>query len=350
MTRPTGRTRVLVVDDSAIAREALTLAIEAEGDLHVVATAADGGAAVQIAERERPDVITMDVQMPGAGGLAAIEEIMARAPAPIVVVTALPSSGNDLAFEAMRRGALDLAPKPGSKADEAALRALVRRVAGLPVVRHVNALRAARQAAPPPARSSPDTTAKPVVGVAASAGGPAALVTLLAALPAGLPTALAVVQHLPVGFHGTFATFLAGRTGREVVTVTPARREPLRSGCIYLPTDDHHLVAASPTTFAATAEPPVGGHRPSADRLFATLATHHGARAVGVILTGIGDDGARGLLALRREGAVTLGQDQASSAVWGMPQAAAALGAVAQTVGLDQMATAIVAAVRGEVG
>jgi two-component system chemotaxis response regulator CheB len=340
--------RVLVVDDSAIAREALAELLEEDPELRVVGTAADGaGAAVQVAAL-RPDVVTMDIQMPGGGGLDAIEQIMARTPVPIVVVTVLARRHRELPFEALRRGALEVAIKPESAADAAALRAVVRRVAGIPVVPHVRGLRSARRPPPPPAPLPDPSGGARVVGIAASAGGPAALDVLLGGLPAALPACVALVQHLPASFVPAFAGYLRSRTALEVVIVEPGPGLEARPGRVLLAAPDHHLVAVSPRVLAATAEPPLRGHRPSATLLFRSLAAQMGDRAVGVILTGIGDDGASGLLELRARGALTIGQDQQTSTVFGMPHAAAQLGAVARVLPLPEIAAELRRALGGE--
>lgn len=337
--------RVLVVDDSAIAREALTDHLEADGDLLVVATAADGEAAEAAVVEHRPHVVTMDILMPGGGGLAAIEQIMAHTPVPIVVVSARARSDQTLPFEAISRGALEVAIKPMLPADAAALRAAVRRVAGIPVVPHVRALREARTTRPP--RPPVSGHAPRVVGLAASAGGPAALDIVLGALPATLPACVAVVQHLPAGFVASFATYLRSRTPLEVVLVEPGPGVEMRPGRIVMAAGDHHLVATSAGAFMAATEPPLRGHRPSATVLFSSLARVFGDRALGVILTGIGDDGALGLGELRAQGALTIGQDEETSAVYGMPSAAVKLGAVARVLPLQEIAPAIRRAVEG---
>jgi two-component system chemotaxis response regulator CheB len=338
-------TRVLVVDDSAIARDALADHLEADGDLRVVGTAADPDTAIAAVAELRPDVVTMDIQMPGGGGLAAIEQIMARTPVPIIVVSARARDDQTLPFEAVSRGALEVAVKPMLPADAAALRAAVRRVAGIPVVPHVRALRAGR--ASPPLRAPLPPHTPRIVGIAASAGGPAALEVVLGALPATLPACVAVVQHLPAGFVSSFATYLRSRTPLEVVLVEPGANVEVRPGRLVLAAGDHHLVAASARMFAASTEPPLRGHRPSATTMFGSLARVFGDRAIGVILTGIGDDGAAGLGELRAQGALTLGQDEATSAVYGMPSAAVKLGAVARVLPLPEIAPAIRRAVEG---
>jgi len=338
-------TRVLVVDDSAIAREALAAHIEEDGDLQVVGTAADGDAAIAAVAELRPDVVTMDIQMPGGGGLTAIEQIMARNPVPIIVVSTRVRSDQTLPFEAVSRGALEVAVKPALPADAAALRAAVRRVAGIPVIPHVRALRVTRALPPLPVHWTPQ--APLVVGLAASAGGPAALDVILSALPAKLPACVGLVQHLPAGFVASFASYLRSRTPLEVVLVEPGAPVEMRAGTLMLAAGDHHLVAISTRLFAASADPPLRGHRPSATLLFSSLARMFGDRAIGVILTGIGDDGATGLAELHGRGGLTLGQDEGTSAVYGMPSAAVKAGAVSRVLPLPQIAGAIRRAVEG---
>lgn len=335
--------RVLVVDDSAIAREALAGELEEDEDMRVVGTAADGDAAIDAVAELRPDVVTMDIQMPGGGGLLAIEQIMARTPVPIVVVSARARHDQTLSFEAVSRGALEVAVKPASPSDAAALRVAVRRVAGIPVIPHLRALRAARLPLPLPLPlpvPSPSRAPR-VVGLAASAGGPAALDIVLGALPASLPACVAIVQHLPPGFVSSFATYLRSRTPLEVMLVEPGSPVDPKPGRLLLAAGDHHLVASSTRTFLASADPPLRGHRPSATVLFSSLARVFGDLAIGVILTGIGDDGATGLAELRARGALTFGQDEATSAVYGMPSAAVKVGAVARVLPLPEIAGAI---------
>jgi len=341
--------RVLVVDDSAIAREALAGELEDDEEMRVVGTAADGDEAIAAVAELRPDVVTMDIQMPGGGGLLAIEQIMARTPVPIVVVSARARHDQTLSFEAVSRGALEVAVKPAGPSDAAALRAAVRRVAGIPVIPHVRALRTQRIPLPPPAPPAVPTLSRAptIVGLAASAGGPAALDVVLGALPASLPACVAIVQHLPPGFVSSFATYLRSRTPLEVTLVEPGPPVEAKPGRLLLAAGDHHLVASSPRMFLASSDPPLRGHRPSASILFSSLARVHGDLAIGVILTGIGDDGASGLAELRARGALTLGQDEATSAVYGMPSAAVKQGAVSRVLPLPEIAGAIRRAIDG---
>lgn len=333
--------RVLVVDDSATARDALAACLEQDGDVQVVGAVADGAAAVAAVAALSPDAVTMDIQMPGGGGLAAIEQIMARNPVPILVVTVLARVDRELPFEALSRGALEVVLKPSTPAEGAALRAAVRRIAGLPVVPHVRGLRTARAAVRRPRTPTQGRGRPRVVGIAASTGGPAALEVVLGALPASLPACVALVQHLPASFVASFADYLRTRTALDVVLVQPGPGIPARPGRLAIAAAEHHLVALSPRLLGASPDPPLRGHRPSATVLFRSLARFIGDRAVGVILTGIGDDGVDGLLELHARGAVTLAQDQQTSMVYGMPRAAAARGAVTHVLPLSEIAAAI---------
>lgn len=354
--------RVVIADDSAICREALRLLFEADGDIEVVGEAAEGAAAVALIAALAPDLVTMDIQMPGLGGLGAIEQIMATTPVPILVLTGQPApEQGGLVFEAVRRGALDVWEKPRSfdPADNAPLRAHLRRLARVSVVRHIAAAPARlalseprpvplRHAPSSPGLASPAPRPRaplcPLVGVASSSGGPSALAAVLARLPADFPACLAVVQHVPVGFAEPFARFLRTTTPLEVVVVS--RRVEARPGCILVAPDDRHLVASADRAFVPLDAPALRGHRPSATLLFRSLAQVFGASALGVVLTGIGDDGAAGLAEMRRAGALTLAQDEASSAIWGMPRAAIEAGGAVETLPLAAIAERLLVAVR----
>jgi chemotaxis response regulator CheB len=221
------------------------------------------------------------------------------------------------------------------------LRAKIRQLAGVPVVRHV-----AGRVAPRPPRSLPPLRdaalpTAPIVGIGASAGGPSALTALLCKLPGDYPGAVAVVQHLPSGFADAFAEFLRNRIALGV-SVVRARTRIERSH-VYLAPDDRHLVFDDAEHLTAFDAPPIGAHRPSADALLSSLAAVCGSRAIGIVLSGIGQDGVRGLMDLRARGALTLAQDAATSAVYGMPRAAAESGAAARSLDPEAMAKLLVA-------
>lgn len=376
--------RAVVVDDSAIWGTQLCEWLEADGEVEVVGVAADGESAIDLITRLRPDVATIDLRLPGMSGLEVVTQLMARAPLPLLVLTGDPTGDDpELAFEAIRRGALDLLLKPSMDDEEAirALRAHVRWLAGVPVVRHLDRgeaghrpgsepairipefLRTGEASRPndvrlldvrPPdlrpapapvpatrARASRIADDAALVGIAASAGGPSALATVLGSLPADLPACLAIVQHLPKGFAPSFVSFLQTRCGLTV-RLAEAGLAP-RAGMVVLAPDGHHLELID-GRFALTSGPPVEGHRPSGTVLLRSLA-HCGSSAIGVVLSGIGRDGADGLRAMRERQAITFAQDETSSVVYGMPRAAVEEGAAQQVLPVGELGDAIAAAV-----
>lgn len=335
--------RIVIIDDSPFARAALRDNLEHDGDIQVVGTARDAAAALDLVKTLAPDMVAMDIEAAGVDGLAAIEQIMEQAPLPILVVTAPPTrSETGLAFEALRRGALDVAARPSGPsraADAVELRRHVRSLAGVPVVRRA----AASRVAAPPAAGCGKPEPVPIIGIAASAGGPLAVAHVLRALPPSFPGCVALVQHLPNGFVAFFAKFLRRHSSLEVVVanhdVVPRR------GTVVIAPDDRHLVLTEARALSSTSDPPEGHYRPAATVLFRSLARFAGARAVGVVLTGIGEDGAAGLLAMRRSGATTFAQNAATSAVFGMPRAAIDAGAASHALPLDAIAPALIEAV-----
>lgn len=336
MTKPSP-IRVVIVDDSELFQEAVSAALQVDGDINVVAQSYDGRQALKAVDRHRPDLVVMDIQMPIMDGLEAIERIMAEHPTPILVMTA-DTRGRDgqLAFEAMRRGALDLVMKPGQpdSQEDAALRKRVRLLARIPVIRHVRASTtrpAAKRTRPDPAAIGVD-----IIAIVASTGGPGALETILKNLPPSFTTPIVIVQHITDGFTDSLASWLSQATGRTVRTGKPG--ETLSPSGVYLAPDGHHIRLTSRRRISVTSDPPVTGHRPSGDALLESVGTAYGQRAVGVVLTGMGDDGARGLLAMKKAGGSTIAQDEASSAVFGMPRAAKQIGAVHRVLALDEIA------------
>jgi two-component system, chemotaxis family, protein-glutamate methylesterase/glutaminase len=330
-------TRVFVIDDSPMFREMLRGIVEADGDIVVVGEAASGDAALAQVSSLQPDLVTVDIEMPGVGGLDTIAQLMTRRPVPILVLTGQPTGeGSSLAFDAIGRGALEIASKSSLGEDDGRwLRGLIKQLGTVRVVRHPGLHRAATARPTTPLRA-PVPRRCPIVGIAASSGGPSAIVDVLGALPPDFPGCVALVQHLPNGFVAPFERFLAERL-ELAVAVVHARTLP-RPGTLLLAADDRHLVLADDGAFVVSDAPPVTGHRPSATRLFESLARVEAGRAVGVILSGMGDDGAAGLMALKRAGAETIAQDEATSAIYGMPRAAVERGAVTQVLPLGSIA------------
>jgi len=327
--------RVLVLDDSTICRAQLREILEEDPQIRVVAEAENGDQVLRLIDETQPQILLVDLQMPGTGGQETIERVMAHQPLPILIVTGQPEGVRRQAvFEAVRRGALDLAEKPlnGDNVAEARLRAMVRELSRVRVVRHVAGKLSRRDGAPGlptpvPPRPLDGSNSPLLVGVAASAGGPRPLVSVLGAWPVDFAASVLVVQHLPSGFTRAFAEFLQSRIALRVTIVTQLTR--LEPGRVYLANDDEHLVALSDKQIGPDRGPAVDGHRPAATVMFDSLAARLGARACGVILSGMGKDGVAGLAKMKARGALTLAQDESSCAVYGMPKAALDAGAVA---------------------
>jgi two-component system chemotaxis response regulator CheB len=322
--------RVLVADDSELFREMLARVVGADPAFEVVAVAADGNAAAQHARILRPDVITMDLNMPDADGFSGIARIMAETPTPILVLTA--NRVETVGFRALSLGALDLLEKPQATTDlddyGRLLRSRLRLLAGVKVIRHVRGLRERVAAAPGRAGRAE------LVAIGASLGGPRALAALLRGLPAPFPAPIAVVQHIADGFTEGLASWLSTETRLDVHEARDG--EPLLPGVVVLAPTGRHLVVGEGLVRLSDA-PPVETFRPSVTPLLVSAARVYGARACGVILTGMGRDGAEGLRAIKDAGGPTLVQDEATSTVFGMPRAAIELGAADRVLPLDEI-------------
>jgi two-component system chemotaxis response regulator CheB len=342
--------RVMVVDDSAVARHLLVQILDEDPELRVVAEAADGAQAVLLAESVRPDVITMDINMPVMDGLEATRTIMERTPRPIVLISSLydPQEVRD-SFPGLEAGALTVLGKPGNPtvpgfAREAAeIVSTVKDLARVKVVTRRRRRGPSRgPLAPPSAPRRPRPVARVPVGIlaiAASTGGPAAVAKVLSGLTADLPVPVVVVQHMASGFDQAFADWLSRVSPLEVQIATHLGK--LTPGKVMVAPNGSHLGVTREGRILLANDPPIGGHRPSATFLFRSVAQAYGRHALGVILTGMGSDGAPGLVDLKECGGLVLAQDEASSVVYGMPRAAVELGAVDWIADLEDIAASI---------
>jgi two-component system chemotaxis response regulator CheB len=323
--------RVLVADDSELFRELLSRVVAAEAGFEVAGVAEDGNAAAAMARSLRPDVITMDLHMPDADGFSGIARIMAETPTPILVLTA--NREEAVGFRALSLGALDILEKPQASTDldeyGQLLRSRLRLLAGVKVIRHLRGLRGRAEPSP---RAAARTE---LVVVGASLGGPRALATLLRGLPADFPAPIAIVQHIADGFTEGLASWLG--TESRLVVSEARDKDPLRPGRVVLAPTGRHLLVIEGMVRLSDA-PPVDTFKPSVTPLFVSAAKAYGARVCGVILTGMGRDGAEGLRAIKAAGGPTLAQDEGSSAVFGMPRAAIEMGAVDRVVPIEEIA------------
>jgi len=352
--------RVLVTEDSVVARALLVSIINRDPGLEVVGEARDGEQAVKLAAELKPDVITMDVHMPKLDGLEATRRVMAETPTPIVVISAIDPKDVKMSVEALNAGALAVLAKPsGPTAPDFNERAsqivnTVKTMAGVRVVRRRPRLVPPLAAqSPPPATPPPATPSQrrriEVVAIGSSTGGPDALGKIIGALPAVAPVPILIVQHITVGFHQGLVDWLNNVTPLSVKLGEEGHLP--RPGEVILAPGEHHMSLDGRRRIRLTEESPVRGHRPSATHLFSSVAKVYGANAVGVILTGMGDDGADGLVELKRAGGWVIGQDEATCVVYGMPREAAARGAVTEVLPLPEIAGAIVDGwKRGRVG
>jgi two-component system chemotaxis response regulator CheB len=341
---PRERLRVLLVDDSAFMRGAVARLLTSDGRFEVVGQASDGTEGVKLALELNPDVISMDYNMPGLNGAAATRQILAERAIPIVMLSAHTREGQAATIEALTAGAVDFVSKPEGEVSANLSSVRDELIAKLIRASGVNlAFRLQGPASTPASRPSSPRKAAPaglkLVALACSTGGPAALAELLPALQLGDQAALLVVQHMARGYTRALADQLSEST-KYPVREAEAGIE-LRAGAAWVAPGDKHLLIDARNRLALSEAPLVNGVRPAADVTLASVAEKFGARSLGVILTGMGKDGARGLAQIKAAGGVTLAQDRSSSTVYGMPKAAVELGVVDTVAPLSRMASLI---------
>ncbi|HHV61029.1 MAG TPA: chemotaxis response regulator protein-glutamate methylesterase [Firmicutes bacterium] len=353
-----GKIRVLIADDSAFMRKVISKMVASDPDMEVVATARDGGDALDKIKALLPDVVTLDVQMPKVDGLTALKLIMSEVPTPVVMLSSLTQENAEITMEALRLGAVDFVPKPSGTIsldiekvrDQLLAKIRIARRAKLFPDRMRRSLRAqaggpGRVAArglivtPGPVGSAPEN----LVVIGSSTGGPGALQEVIPRLPGDLDAGVLVVQHMPPGFTKSLAMRLDEISPLSIKEGEDG--EPISRGKVIVAPGGMHMVVEPDRTIALNGGPPLHGVRPAIDITLESAVPVFGRRIVGVILTGMGMDGARGMAMLKKSGGKTIVQDEETSVVYGMPRAVVEMGNADRIVPLDNVADAIIEAV-----
>ncbi|MCM5557964.1 chemotaxis response regulator protein-glutamate methylesterase [Pleomorphomonas sp. JP5] len=334
--------RVLIVDDSALMRDMLASVLGREPGIEVVGTAADPFAAREAIKRLNPDVLTLDIEMPGMNGISFLEKLMALRPMPVVMVSTLTQAGAFSTLRALEIGAVDVVGKPSKASELDRIAAELIDKIRVAAAANVGAHRASPEKTPPRFAAQPPpvgcSRTGTVIGIGASTGGVEAIRAVLTALPAQMPPIL-IVQHMPGQFTASFASRLDGLCALRVKEAEDG--ETLRPGTVYLGPGGRQfeLGHAGPNlTCRLGGEERVSGHAPSVDVLFRSMARICPINSLGIIMTGMGRDGASGLLDIRLGGGRTIGQNEATSVVYGMPRAAFEIGAVERQLPLHGIA------------
>jgi two-component system chemotaxis response regulator CheB len=333
-------TRVLIVDDSAVVRKLIGDALRKEPDIEVVGGAADPFVARDMILQHKPDLITLDIEMPRMDGLSFLRRLMEHHPIAAIVVSSLTQAGSAASVEALRIGAIDVIAKPGGPQSVGLVtEKLVQRIRAMRAGPPIKLTRTAAAAVPAASAASTDAArrARGLLAIGASTGGTQAIETVLTRLPADLPP-IVVVQHMPAGFTKAFADRL--NTVCRLHVVESSGGETLERGTVYIAPGDYHLIVEQDGLRLRTRlsqGPPVHYQRPAVDVLFGSVARMKGLAVVGLILTGMGSDGADGMLAMRQAGAQTIAEAEESCVVFGMPKEAIARGGAVHIATLLQM-------------
>ena len=332
--------RVLIVNDSLVARETLKRIIRSDPGMEIAGIAGGGEEGIRLARCCGPDVILMDIRMPNVNGVDAVKEIMLRSPAPILIVTASLKAHMPHIFDCLSFGALEVVKTPLAEAGNELLQR-IRIVANLKdAVQKGHGLRVADVAAPQMFSRAPGVvskfSARNIIAIGASTGGPYALLKILQELPANLNAAMVLVQHMDAEFVSGLAEWLTGNSKFKVI---PARdKDPLICGVVYLAAKALDMIVTEEFLLTYQKTKPGSFHVPSIDVTFESVASVYGANAIGVLLTGMGTDGARGLQSIRSAGGFTIAQDEMTSLIYGMPKAAKEMGSADVIVPLDKIA------------
>ena len=342
---------VLVVDDSPLMRRIITRLLESDPRIRVVSTAGDGYEAIEKVEAIRPDVVTLDIEMPRMDGLEALRQIMQRAPTPVVMLSGVKEAS--AAVQALELGAVEFVAKPSGTISIDLYKVRDELIGKVKLATLVNLDRVVARTGPitpPPPLSPPMGGMKGgawMLAVGASTGGPRALDQVLRRLPAGLPAGVLIVQHMPAGFTASFAQRLNQRSPLHVEEARDGQE--VTTGSAYVAPGGVHMVVTGERgrpTICLQDTPKVNSVRPSADVLMGSVARLNGACSMGIVLTGMGSDGAEGLAQIKAAGGLTLAQDKESSVIFGMPKAAIERGVVDGVLSLSKIPRAIVTAMQ----
>jgi two-component system chemotaxis response regulator CheB len=357
-TIPNKKFRVLIVDDSAFMRKVLETILNSDDQLQVVGQAKDGREAITLAESLKPDVITMDINMPHVDGLQATAQIMTTNPRPIVIVSSESREGASSTLKALELGAIEFVAKPSSGIDldmQSVKEDLLRKVrmsAKVRVVRTASRLASTVQAvnttstgsaprvAPRPQQAAPPDQRFPIVVLGASTGGPATVMRLAPGFTTGFPAAVFLVQHMPATFTTQYAAQLAEFTGIRVKEAEP--NEPVQPGTLYIcPGGQHLRITPTGRIQLDSTSGRINGYLPNIDITMESAASYAGAMTIGVVLTGMGNDGAAGAKAIKNSGGMVIAQDEATSVIFGMPAEAIKAANVEHVLALDDIYAAI---------
>lgn len=343
------RIQVLVVDDSALMRKLICDLLESDPRIEAMGTARDGYEAIEKVVGLRPDVVTMDIEMPRMSGLEALSHIMSECPTPVVMLTGLTDPG--LAIEALERGAVDFVVKPSGTISVDIYKVRQELVDKVKLATLINLRKAAYLVEPsvlPPLDVPPGSVGERAVAIGASTGGPKTLDYLLGCLPGNLPAPILVVQHMPPGFTRSFAERLNQHS--PLLVKEAEEGDVLLSGQAYVAPGDHHMLVkkqAGRDIISLDQSPRIMGLRPSADVTMHSVARAYDSGSIGIILSGMGSDGTRGLQAIKELGGITIAQDRATSVVYGMARAAVKSGCVDKVLPLSEIPEEIVRILEG---
>ncbi|HAK87749.1 MAG: hypothetical protein A2X55_09510 [Nitrospirae bacterium GWB2_47_37] len=337
-----GQIRVLVVDDSSLARELITAILSTDKDIMIVGEAQDGREAVRKTRELKPDIVTMDIEMPEMNGLEAIEHIMAAHAVPILVVTTRGDAHT--AYAAISKGALDLVQKPDVNLDGAKeFIDKIKLLSKIRVITHIGGRRAVKDIKEQPKPVFGNKTVDRIVAVASSTGGPEALSVLLSGFPEKFPCPIVIAQHISDGFVQGMVEWLK-RTSRLNVK-TASDGEYINPGTVYVSPSEKHMEITVDRKIALVERHPKDIYRPSCDALLSSVAKVYGQRSIGVILTGMGSDGAMGIKKIKGAGGLTIAQDEKTSVVFGMNKAAIDSGCVDKILPIDEIGDDIISIV-----